>query len=370
MFRRYLSREIDHWIRTGLLEPEKGQALLKDHDRRHTGFSLSSVLAVLAGLLLGGAVMALIAANWEAIARPARVVMIVAFVVGAVAAAAIAVRRNAHWVMEAALVFAVLCYGAGIALVGQMYHLSGDEAAFMLTWTIGALVVSVAFSSAMAAIGAGLLGLGYLFAEAAVFDFRSVDLINMSGYLTVLAVAVAIGVSAWRSRSVVAGHLCTLLSLGWLIWVFAETMDSNPGYMLAVIGAAAFVMGSLASPVPAGAVARHGVVSTYGAFLILVGLGVVQIDLHDVSLVWEMVLAGLILAASVVILSVAGRENRLIRTFSYFAFACETVYVVSETLGSLLGSSGFLFAGGVVLAVVAFLVMKIEKRFKSREGLS
>jgi uncharacterized membrane protein len=83
-----------------------------------------------------------------------------------------------------------------------------------------------------------------------------------------------------------------------------------------------------------------------------------------------MVLAGLILAASVVILSVAGRENRLIRTFSYFAFACETVYVVSETLGSLLGSSGFLFAGGVVLAVVAFLVMKIEKRFKSREGLS
>ncbi|GAB5461234.1 hypothetical protein [Hoeflea alexandrii] len=60
----------------------------------------------------------------------------------------------------------------------------------------------------------------------------------------------------------------------------------------------------------------------------------------------------------------------MIRTFAYFAFACETIYVVSETLGSLLGSSGFLFFGGVVLALVAFVVMKIEKRFKSGEGLS
>lgn len=370
MFRRYLSREIDHWVRAGLLEPEKGQALLKDHDRRHTGFSLSSVLAVLAALLLGGAVVALIAANWEAIARPVRVAMITFFIVGALVAAAFAVRRNARWVMEAALVFAVLCYGAGVALVGQMYHLSGDEAAFMLTWTIGALVVSLAFSSAMAAIGAGFLGLGYLFAEAAVFDFRSVDLINVAAYLSVLAVAIAIGVSAWRSRSVVAGHLCALLCLGWVTWVVVETTDSNPGYMLAVIGVAAFVMGSLAPRILAGVVARHGVLSAYGAFLILSGLGMVQLDLHDTSLAWEMVLAGLILAASVTLLIISGRENRLIRTFAYFAFACETIYVVSETLGSLLGSSGFLFFGGVVLAIVAFVVMKIEKRFKSGEGQS
>ncbi|GAB5461236.1 DUF2157 domain-containing protein [Hoeflea alexandrii] len=119
MFRRYLSREIDHWVRAGLLEPEKGQALLKDHDRRHTGFSLSSVLAVLAALLLGGAVVALIAANWEAIARPVRVAMIIFFIVGALVAAAFAVRRNARWVMDAALVFAVLCYGAGVAWWGR-----------------------------------------------------------------------------------------------------------------------------------------------------------------------------------------------------------------------------------------------------------
>ena len=368
MLRRYLSREIDQWIEAGLIEPQQGRALLQDHDRRHTGFSLSSVLAVLAALLLGGAVVALIAANWEAIARPMRVAMILVFITGALGIAAFAARRQAHWVVEAALVFSLLSYGAGIALVGQMYHLSGDEAAFLLTWTIGALVVSLLFSSAMAAVGAGVLGIGYLMAEAAIFDFRLTDLVNVPAYLSVLAVGVVIALSAWRARSAVTGHLSAVLAIGWMIWITVDVTDINPGYLLAAIGACAFVIGSFTPPVLGALVARHGVLSAYGGFLILVGLGMIQLDLNNAGLAWEMVLAGLILAASVAILSIAGRENRMIRTFAYFAFASETIYVVSETLGSLLGSSGFLFFGGVVLAVIAFVAMRIEKRLKSGEG--
>ena len=52
MLRRYLSREIEEWIRGGLLDADQGAALLRDHDRRHTGLNLSSVLAVLAAVLL------------------------------------------------------------------------------------------------------------------------------------------------------------------------------------------------------------------------------------------------------------------------------------------------------------------------------
>lgn len=370
MFRRYLSREIDQWTQSGLLQPGQGQALLKDHDRRHTGFSLSSVLAVLAAILFGGAVIALIAANWEAIARPARVMMIFVFIIAGLSAAAIAARRKADWIPEAALVFTLLCYGAGIALVGQMYHLSGDEAAFMLTWTIGALVVSVAFSSAMAAVSAGLLGIGYLLAESSVFGSSSADVINMSGYLAVLAVAIAIGLSAWRTRSAVTGHLCALLLSGWVIWVFDEVTDIDPGYILTAIGAVAFGIGSVAPSMLGNVVERHGVLSAYGVVLFLAGLGLVQVDLGTVGLAVEMAVAGFILMASVGILAIAGGENRLIRRVAYFAFACETIYVVGETLGSLLGSSGFLFLGGLVLAIIAFAVMKIEKRFKAGEDQS
>ncbi|MGJ8570932.1 MAG: DUF2157 domain-containing protein [Hoeflea sp.] len=371
MFRRYLSREIDQWVRSGLLQPAQGESLLYDHDRRHTGFNFSAVLAVLAAILFGAAVVALVAANWEAIARPVRVLMILLFIVGGLSAAAFAIQKSAHWVAEAALVFAILCFGAGIALVGQMYHLSGDEAAFMLGWTFGALVVSLVFSSATASISAGLLGLGYLFAVSSGLGvFSSADNFGVSVYGTVLAVMFAVGVAGWRSRSIVASHLCALMMICWIVWIVEGVSDLNPGYVLAAMGAGAFGFGSLMPSQWSVVFSRHGVVSAYGAVLLLGGLGLVQLDLGEVGLAGEMAFSALVLVASVVLLAVAGGDNRLIRRVAYFAFACETLYVVGETLGSLLGSAGFLFIGGLVLAVMAFAMMKIEKRFKKSEARS
>ena len=95
-----------------------------------------------------------------------------------------------------------------------------------------------------------------------------------------------------------------------------------------------------------------------------------QIDLVNPGLAADVALAAFILIVSIAALAIAGGENRLIRRFAYFAFASETIYVVGETLGSLLGSSGFLFLGGLALAVIAYAVMKLEKRFKAGEGRS
>ncbi|MEP3437525.1 MAG: DUF2157 domain-containing protein [Hoeflea sp.] len=370
MLRRYLKREIDQWTRRGLLQPGQGEALLADHDKRYAGFSLSAVLAVLAAVMFGGAVIALVAANWDAIPRLMRVVTVVVLIMGGLAVAVVAARRGSVWITEAALVFTLLCYGAGLALVGQMYHLSGDEAAFMLTWSVGALVVSAAFASPMAAVSAGLLGFGYLFAESDLFGYGSANVLNLSGYGIVLALAVAVMVSAWRARSAIGGHLGALLLLCWAMWVVDRATDLQPGYVLAAIGAVAFALGSFAPSLTGGVVAKHGMFSAYGAVLLLAGMGLIQANFNDPGLVTEVALAALILISSVALLIVAGGENQLVRRAAYFAFACETIYVVSETLGSLLGSSGFLFFGGLVLAVIAFAVMKIEKRFKSGEARS
>lgn len=370
MLRRYLSREIDQWTLAGLLQPGQGSVLLADHDRRHTGFSLSSVLAVLAAVLFGAAVIALVAANWEAIARPVRAAMIFAFILSGLIISALALRKAATWVSEAALVFTLLCHGAGIALIGQMYHLSGDDAAFMLAWTFAALVVSFCFGSALSAIAAGILAIGFLIAQSTMFESYGPDVQHISAYLSVLAVAVAVGAVSWRARSTIAAHLCALVLIGWVMWVVDETTNLEIGYVLAAIGTVAFAIGSFAPALLGSTAMRHGIVSAYGAVLFLSGLGLIQIELADPGLAGEIALATFILLASVVILAVAGGENRLIRRFAYFAFACETIYVVGETMGSLLGSAGFLFLGGLVLAVIAFAVMKIEQRFKAGEGRS
>lgn len=369
MLRRYLTREIDQWVENGLLDPIQGKALLEDHDRRHTGLSLSSVLAVLAAVLFGAAVIALVAANWEAIARPLRVIMIFFLIIGGLSGATLATLRNARWIGEALLVFTLLCFGAGVALVGQMYHLSGDEADFLLSWTFGAIVLSLSFSSPMAAISAGLLGLGYLFTVSdGLGIFSSWSGQDPTSYVLALSVTAAVGVTAWRSRSSMAGHLGAIMVLCLMVWIFEEATDLNPSYLLAAIGALAFAAGSLMPLPPDAPVERHGTLSAYGAVLLLGGLGLVQADSDIASLPGVMMFAALVLGSSVYVLVVAGGENRLIRRFAYFAFCCETIYIVGETLGSLLGSAGFLFFGGLVLAVLAYAMMRLEKRFK-KEGM-
>ena len=45
-------------------------------------------------------------------------------------------RRAIPWGADAAVTFATLCFGAGVALVGQMYHLPGD-------WPAGAMLVAI-----------------------------------------------------------------------------------------------------------------------------------------------------------------------------------------------------------------------------------
>ena len=267
------------------------------------------------------------------------------------------------------LIFTLLCFGAGIALVGQMYHLSGDEAAFMLSWAIGAFVVSITFSSAMAAISAGLLGLGYLFTVSdGLGIFSSWHGPDLTGYFAALVVTAAVGISAWRSRSAIAGHLSAIMLLCTMVWIFEEGADLNPSYLLAAIGAVAFVAGSLMPLPPSAPFARHGTLSAYGAVLLLGGLGMVQADSDITSLFGVMAFAALVLGTSVGVLVVAGGANRLIRRIAYFAFSCETIYIVGETLGTLLGSAGFLFFGGLVLAAMAYAMMRLEKRFK-KEGI-
>ncbi|OCW58851.1 DUF2157 domain-containing protein [Hoeflea olei] len=376
MLRRYLAREIEVWTRSGLLQPGQGEVLLADHDRRHSGFSLSGVLAVLAAVLFGAAVVALVAANWEGIPRVMRVAGLLALIAAGLGLAAAALRRGAAWVAEAALVFALLCYGAGLALIGQMYHISGDATAFTLTWAVGALVVALSFSSALASAGAGALVLGYMASEADVFSGISGSFANVGAYATALALILATAFAAWRARSALAGHLSAIAFVGWTLWVIDDTTTLDPGYVLAALGAAAFALGSFAPASVAGVIPRHGALSGYGAVMLLVGLAMVQASLIAPAsligsgLVTEMAMAALILVASVVVLAVAGGENRLARRFAYFAFTCETIYVVGETLGSLLGSSGFLFLGGLLLALIAFAVMKIEKRFKKTREAS
>ena len=60
-----VERLIERWQHDGLIDADTASRLNADLEKRGPRFSLGSVLATLGGLLLGAAVIMLVAANWQ-----------------------------------------------------------------------------------------------------------------------------------------------------------------------------------------------------------------------------------------------------------------------------------------------------------------
>ena len=70
---------------------------------------------------------------------------------------------------EALYIIAAAAFGASIALIGQMYHMSGDESDAVVTWCVGTGIAALALRSnpltvaavALASTWLALRGMGY-----------------------------------------------------------------------------------------------------------------------------------------------------------------------------------------------------------------
>ncbi|TIU17093.1 MAG: DUF2157 domain-containing protein, partial [Mesorhizobium sp.] len=66
--------DIARWLQAGLIDASTAGALTLDVEaNQRTSLSFGSILAMMAALLFGAAILIFVAANWEAIPRLARV---------------------------------------------------------------------------------------------------------------------------------------------------------------------------------------------------------------------------------------------------------------------------------------------------------
>nr|MDQ2705198.1 DUF2157 domain-containing protein [Pseudomonadota bacterium] len=67
-------KDVARWVASGIIDGKAAKAIVLDvesHDRRSLSFG--SILAIMAALLLGAAILVFVASNWEAIPRLGRV---------------------------------------------------------------------------------------------------------------------------------------------------------------------------------------------------------------------------------------------------------------------------------------------------------
>ena len=351
-----VKRDIARWLETGLIDAATAGKLSRDVDQNAGNrFNLGTVLGMMAAALFAAALLLIVAANWEAIPRLARVGVLFVIIAGGYIGGAVLEKNGRGGFAEALWLVAATAFGATIALIGQMYHLAGDEKQAVLVWCIGTALAAAALRSGALTVGAVLLAGAWMLMNAmAHWSFRALPM----AYLPLAGALFAL--SFW-TRSAPARHLI-MLSLP----VFGALHFARDGQVfqaplvMAVGGAALFALGQW---MPEAARRHAGLgsgLSLHALILFLAGIGIAQwtlIDEPEFLFVSIVAFAGIVAA-----LLLAGRESSVLRWFAYVAFIFQLGFIYVVMLGTMLDTAGFFIVGGLVLSALAWLIARIERR--------
>jgi len=349
-----VGQDIGRWEATGLIAPALARQLREDVAAHHgRGVGFGQVLAVMAALLMSAAILILVAANWEEIPRIARVGTIFAVIAGGYIGGALLKLRGHGGLAEALWLVAAASFGGGIALIGQMYHLSGDETQAILVWCLGTAVSAALLRSPVLAAASVCLSAAWVVWP--VFQFS----LEVNPWYPLL-LAVLWAVAVW-TRSLPARHLIVLSLIAHFSLMFIDDGDLLiiPAAM-ALVSVAAFLASVRGGEVVDRFSGLGEGLAADALIGFLVGMFMLQVVFIDEAhFAW---LAALTFAGIAGALVIGGRAGRKVRWLAYFGFAVEVSFVYIATVGTMLGTAGFFLLAAIGLGVLAFVIIRIERR--------
>jgi uncharacterized membrane protein len=154
-----LSQRLRTWVAEGFITEEQADAIRRHEEAAAHGERRGLVVQTLAyvgAIVAGLGVILFFAANWDAIPRPTRVAALLATIAAAYGAGYVLrhARGTRPNVGEALLLLGAIAFGAGLFLVGQMYHVQAHDPFAFLLWSAAALpTAAVVRSRWIAALG-------------------------------------------------------------------------------------------------------------------------------------------------------------------------------------------------------------------------
>ena len=260
-FREWLAKESQLWHEQGILQPGQRDQILARYPEEEAGAGrMAFVLRAFGVLLFGAAVMLVIGHNWSDLTRGGRLATVVAGVAllqGLGFWHTFNARRTGSTLGHLA---GCLMFGAGIALVGQTYHMDAHSPDAVLAWCLGTLPFALALESALLHLATVALASVWIVMELGDHSLApSPHLIGLR--FTFLLLLLPSAVTAYRNRQpVIAGAIAWALMANWFSFGGGAT-------------AACFVL-------PLALAALHPVGSAYGrGFRFIGALGVTVITL-------------------------------------------------------------------------------------------
>ena len=217
-YRQQLEADLVEWVAAGLISGDTAQSIRKARFSDEARSRLPGIFAMLGALMLAASVSAFVAANWQEIPRLVRLAGILAIIAGCFFPALLLQRRGMPTGADAAVTLATLCYGAGIALVGQMYHLPGDWPAGAMLVAIGGLIAAALTGKSGPLVIAFVAMTSWSFGRFDAWQWREIHwaflLLFVPGFLLALgrddrlvAHAAVLALSAWLATLLVPHQL-------------------------------------------------------------------------------------------------------------------------------------------------------------------
>jgi uncharacterized membrane protein len=260
-YRQRLEADLARWQAQGLIPSASVEAIRAGFRSVPEGVTIASVVGIVGGLLIAAGFLAFVAANWTAIARPARFAILLAGIAAAYGIGAWFDRAGRNHLADLSVGVGSIVFGAAIALVGQMYHLGDDFAGGLLLWSAGALVAAV-LTGSRSALAVALVA-ACIWSGMRVWELSDVYLPFIGFWLIAAVLAVA-----WDAP--VARHLVAVAALAWAVQTgigIEEARVASPAF--AVMVCVSFLLGAglaLASRSGDSLRAFGLTLSTYGAF--------------------------------------------------------------------------------------------------------
>ena len=215
-FREWLAKESQLWHEQGILQPGQRDQILARYPEEEAGTGrMAFVLRAFGVLLFGAALMLVVGHNWSDLARGERLATVVAGVA--------LLQGLGFWYTSNARrtgsvlghLAGCLMFGAGIALVGQTYHMDAHSPDALLAWCLGTMPFALALESALLHLATIALASVWIMMEMGEHSYSSSpQLIGLR--LTFLLLLLPAAVTAYRNRlPVIAGAIAWALMANW-----------------------------------------------------------------------------------------------------------------------------------------------------------
>ncbi|HSE35481.1 MAG TPA: DUF2157 domain-containing protein [Candidatus Paceibacterota bacterium] len=187
VFVERLRGEAAGWVASGVVSADQANAIMERYGASYTEKvkaerqgRMVQIITALGAILFGAGVLLWIGSNWDGLSHMVKLLLIGGSIAGSYAAGIFASDKGYGKTGAALLFLGTIFYGAGIALVAQMYHIRSNSGGLFLLWGIGVFATALTLRSQWFAIFSMALFTIWSF----VAQWGSDDLFDIFGHST------------------------------------------------------------------------------------------------------------------------------------------------------------------------------------------